>query len=268
MTTISAAEHPLPTATASGVRRAVSLLAAVTGIGLAAVSLTDEVLPAGAWVRAAVVATWAVVAIVLALRAHEGLGVVCAGGERGRRGLRGHRHVERPGRRARGRRRAGAGRRPARRAHHPRRQHRQAGPPHPRPGGVRGGGDHRPGHGRRRSGARRPDGRGRHRARPARRAPGRPPDLPALGGARPAAAPVVGCAVAVAVEVALVVAALRLLVDWPDHGRRGRRRRHRPRPARARGRHQPAHLPPGRPAARAHRVGHRAHRRRRRASTS
>ena len=78
MTTISAAEHPLPAASASGVRRAVSLLAAMTGIGLAAVSLTDEVLPAGAWVRAAVVATWAVVAIVLALRAHEGLGVVCA----------------------------------------------------------------------------------------------------------------------------------------------------------------------------------------------
>ncbi len=69
----------------------------------------------------------------------------------------------------------------------------------------------------------------------------------------------VGCAVAVIAEVALVVAALRILVDWPDPRRRGRRGSHRPRAVGAGRRNQHPRGPPGRPAARAHRVGHGPH---------
>ena len=77
MTTIStAADHPIAAPTVNGAARFVAVIAAAAGLVLATTSLTDEVLPAGAWVRAAVVATWAFAGAVLALRGHERLGVV------------------------------------------------------------------------------------------------------------------------------------------------------------------------------------------------
>jgi len=77
VTTIStAADHPIAAPTVNGAARFVAVIAAAAGLVLATTSLTDEVLPAGAWVRAAVVATWAFAGAVLALRGHERLGVV------------------------------------------------------------------------------------------------------------------------------------------------------------------------------------------------
>ncbi len=63
---------------ASGLR-ALSLVGALAGAALAATSLTESDLVAGSWVRAGIVAAWAMAAAVLAGRGHERLGVVVAG---------------------------------------------------------------------------------------------------------------------------------------------------------------------------------------------
>ena len=85
MTTISttAIGPPLEAeGTAAGGSRGlvvVGVVAALAAIALAASCLTESDLEAGGWVRSALVVVWALAAIVLALRAAPALGVVVAG---------------------------------------------------------------------------------------------------------------------------------------------------------------------------------------------
>ncbi len=78
MTTISTvAEHPI-TAPTSGAGRSLAILGALGALALAGVSLTDSGLVAGDWVRAAIVATWGVAACIIALRGSWRLAIVVA----------------------------------------------------------------------------------------------------------------------------------------------------------------------------------------------
>ena len=182
-----------------------------------AASLTESDLVAGSWVRAAIVAAWAIAAAVLAARGYERLGLVAAaasiaGGACAATASSADLatvHVVAASLDPRGRAPPRAG--------HPARAHRRSDPPER--------GDHRLRHRpprRRRARRRRPRaGRARGGGRRGRRAPARPPAahqtyLGATGVTRQRLQ-LVGCAVAIIVEVALVVAALRLLVDWPAH---------------------------------------------------
>jgi signal transduction histidine kinase len=63
----------------AGAPRAVALVGTVTAMALAGASLTESDLVPGSWVRAAIVAAWAIAAMVLALRGLERLGLVAAG---------------------------------------------------------------------------------------------------------------------------------------------------------------------------------------------
>jgi signal transduction histidine kinase len=71
-------DRPIDTPATAGVVRPVAVLAALGALGLAGASLTDGGLIAGDWVRAALVAVWAVSALVLAGRGNARLGVVVA----------------------------------------------------------------------------------------------------------------------------------------------------------------------------------------------
>ena len=63
----------------TGARRALGVVGAVVGAAFAASSLADSDLVAGSWVRVGVVVTWAAAAIALTLRGNERLGAVVAG---------------------------------------------------------------------------------------------------------------------------------------------------------------------------------------------
>ncbi|MGH9273573.1 MAG: histidine kinase [Acidimicrobiales bacterium] len=79
MTTLPTTITIEPSAHVGGLRP-VAVLVAVGGLGLAGASLTDESLLAGDWVRAALVASWAVAALVVAGRGSPRLAVVTAAG--------------------------------------------------------------------------------------------------------------------------------------------------------------------------------------------
>lgn len=70
-----AVEAPVP---ADG-PRAVALLGAVAALVLAGISLSEDEIVAGSWVRAALVAVWAIAALVLASRGPVRLAIVAAG---------------------------------------------------------------------------------------------------------------------------------------------------------------------------------------------
>ncbi len=82
---MTAATHPelegLATADASvpGVVRAASALAALAGVALAAASLGADDVLAGSWVRAGVVTAWALAGLVVSARGNERLGLVVTG---------------------------------------------------------------------------------------------------------------------------------------------------------------------------------------------
>jgi signal transduction histidine kinase len=78
MTTVpTSVDHPIDT-TAAGGLRPLALVGALGGAALTAASLTESDLVAGSWVRAAIVAAWAIAAAVLAARGYERLGLVAA----------------------------------------------------------------------------------------------------------------------------------------------------------------------------------------------
>ncbi len=81
MTTVpTAIDRSIDTsAPTAGAPRAIALVGTVTAMALAGASLTESDLVAGSWVRAAIVGAWAIAAMVLALRGLERLGLVAAG---------------------------------------------------------------------------------------------------------------------------------------------------------------------------------------------
>ena len=267
MTTISttAIGPPLEAeGTAAGGSRglvAVGVVAALAAIALAASCLTESDLEAGGWVRSALVVVVGARGhrARVARRAHVGGG----GGRRGRRrgDLRRDGVLRRSRRGPHDRRRPRAGRRAAPRAGAAGRPVREEQPAQPRRRRLR----RRRGNGRGVGAGGTRAGRGGRRGSRRRHAPRRPavgaPDVPELSGPGPPA-----------------VAAGRLRRGGDRRGRvggggpadpgrlarprrRGRRGSHRPRAVGTGRRNQHPRGPPGRPAARAHRVGHRASRR-------
>jgi signal transduction histidine kinase len=81
MTTIpTAVDRSIDTgANAAGATRAIAVAGAAVAVALASLSLTEPDLVSGSWVRAAIVAVWAAAAMTLALRGLERLGLVAAG---------------------------------------------------------------------------------------------------------------------------------------------------------------------------------------------
>jgi signal transduction histidine kinase len=63
----------------AGGLRAIAILGGVVGLALAAVSLTEDSLTTGAWVRAVLVTAWALAAVTVALRGSQPLAAVIAG---------------------------------------------------------------------------------------------------------------------------------------------------------------------------------------------
>ncbi len=79
MTTVSTSlDQSIDAPLAAGGLRALALLGALGGVALASASLIEADLVAGSWVRAALVTAWALAGLVLALRGCERLGVVVA----------------------------------------------------------------------------------------------------------------------------------------------------------------------------------------------
>jgi signal transduction histidine kinase len=68
-----------PTVTASAALRAASALVALAAVGLAAASLGAEHLVAGSWVRAGLVTAWALAGALVAARGNDRLGIVVTG---------------------------------------------------------------------------------------------------------------------------------------------------------------------------------------------
>ncbi|MDP1818554.1 MAG: histidine kinase [Acidimicrobiales bacterium] len=80
MTTVrTTLDHAPEAPPVAGTARALAGLAGVVSLGLAAASVTDSSVVAGDWVRAALVAFWAGAALVLARRGSERLGLVVGG---------------------------------------------------------------------------------------------------------------------------------------------------------------------------------------------
>jgi len=71
-------DHAIDAPLAAGGLRSVAIVGGLTGLALAGVSLTEDGLVAGSWVRAALVAAWGLAGLVLALRGGERLGAVAA----------------------------------------------------------------------------------------------------------------------------------------------------------------------------------------------
>ena len=79
MTTLpTSLDHAIDAPLAAGGLRSVAIVGGLTGLALAGVSLTEDGLVAGSWVRAALVAAWGLAGLVLALRGGERLGAVAA----------------------------------------------------------------------------------------------------------------------------------------------------------------------------------------------
>ena len=187
---------------------------------------TESDLEAGGWVRSALVVVWALAAIVLALRAAPALGG--RGRRRGRRrgDLRRHGVLRRSRRGPHVAARPRPGRRPAPRAGAPRRAARAGQPAQPRrrrlrrrrrrPALAHGAGGSRP----RRAGGRRGD----RRRRSSSACPSAHQTYQRSAGLARQRLQLVGCAVAVIVEVALVVAALQRPRRLAQPRRRGRPR--------------------------------------------
>ncbi|MGQ0432811.1 MAG: GAF domain-containing sensor histidine kinase [Microthrixaceae bacterium] len=74
----TAITNPLDAAAPAGSTRPMALLGAAAALGLATASVADGSVVAGSWVRAALVALWAVAATTLALRGASRLGLIVA----------------------------------------------------------------------------------------------------------------------------------------------------------------------------------------------
>ncbi len=97
MTTVpTSIDHTLERPVAAARAKPLVALIAITALALAAASLTDGDLVAGSWVRAGLVATWALAALVLATRGSAPLGAVVARRRGGRGRVRRHRILRRP----------------------------------------------------------------------------------------------------------------------------------------------------------------------------
>ncbi len=79
MTTLpTSLDRPIEAPLTAGGLRVGAVVGAMAGLVLAGASLTDDGLEAGGWVRGAIVAAWAITALVLALRGNERLATVVA----------------------------------------------------------------------------------------------------------------------------------------------------------------------------------------------